>query len=616
MEPDVAFKSDMLSGKTRVPVRLSGIRRAYPIVMACLAVSPILPLTAGVSYAQARSYTTIRSVTATALSNGVQIVVSADGILQYRDADASGRTMSLFFPDGRNGTGKNFLNLNRYPVSHIQLSTPQGAQNGIGLKMEISNFTDTTASFTRSPDGQSVLITIQSDRTLPSSRGGGGSATATPVTTDTTTSVVFANSTISLRAVRADIHELVAAIAKETGLAVAVDDAVDRKVSLNLQNVSPESAVKSIATAYGLALSPINGLLMLSEGVPTDLATYRASGTSSFRMQNTQAGNVSGLLPNFLYSYVKVNAEQNAVVVTAPSQMLAKIGADLRKVDVPSPQILLEAVAVELSDTTDLDVGVALGSPKLGDFIGANASAGVISYNTIGALPRVFEANLHALELKGKARVRARPQMVVVNGETANLFIGSQRFILTQFNQSGQTQNRIQPVDVGVKLLVTPLTGGNNEITTRIAPEVSNITELDLQTGLPVLSTRRSDTTVRVKDGETIAIGGLTLDQEQTRRGKIPFFGDLPAVGSLFRSRKKNVVRTELVVFVTPRILPSSGLLQATTNPGVAGKPETHPDSPAALAPNGNGTVAGVGVPERPGVPNPSTVTGPPVAGR
>ncbi len=270
-------------------------------------------------------------------------------------------------------------------------------------------------------------------------------------------------------------------------------------------------------------------------------------------------------MPNFLYSYVKVNLEQNAVVVTAPSQMLAKIGADLRKMDVPSPQIALEAIAVELSDTSDLDVGLTLGSPNPGQFAALSGPGGVISYNTIGTLPRTFEANLKALELKGKARVRARPSMVVVNGETANLFIGTQRFILTQFNQSGQTQNRIQPVDVGVKLLVTPLTGGNGEITTRIAPEVSNITELDLQTGLPVLSTRRSDTTVRVKDGETIAIGGLTLDQEQTRNGKIPLLGDLPLLGPLFRSRKKTTVRTELVVFVTPHIVTNVG---ATNNGG------------------------------------------------
>jgi hypothetical protein len=84
------------------------------------------------AHSQARSYTTITAVTVNALSNGVQISVRADGILQYNDVDSNGRTMGATFPDARNGTGKNFINLNRYPVSHLQLSTPQGAQGGIG----------------------------------------------------------------------------------------------------------------------------------------------------------------------------------------------------------------------------------------------------------------------------------------------------------------------------------------------------------------------------------------------------------------------------------------------------------------------------------------------------
>ena len=530
--------------------------------------------------AQGTAYTNIKSVTTRALSNGVQITIQADGILQYRDVDSDGNKMGAYFPAARNGTGKNFINLNTYPVSSIQLSTPQGATNGIGLRIDITNFVSTRASVTQTPNGQGVLFTIQSDRTLPGGRGGGDNE-ATKAPDDLTAEVSFDGKLVSVRAVKADIQELMAAIAQKTGLSIAVDDAVSRKVSLNLQNVEPQNAVSTIAAAYGLALAPVNGILMLTEGVPTDLATYRSSETQSFRIQNGQAAQLSGLLPNFLYSYVKVNGEQNAIVVTAPSQMLAKIGADLRKVDVPAPQISIEAIAVELSDSNDLDVGLRLGNPDQNSFDSFDVGAGRVTFNTIGTLPRSFEANLKALELKGKARVRARPQMVVVNGETANLFIGSQRFILTQFNQSGQTQNRIQPVDVGVKLSVTPLTGGNGEITARVAPEVSNITELDLQTGLPVLSTRRSDTTVRVQDGETIVIGGLTLDQEQTTNGKIPFFGDLPLLGGLFRSRKKTTVKTELVVFVTPRILKDSGETIAA-NANIADKAAS-PEAATAL---------------------------------
>jgi type IV pilus assembly protein PilQ len=518
-----------------------------------------LLILAATAHAQnaARSYTTINSVVVTPLSNGVQVRITADGILQYRNADVSGLKMALSFPDARNGTGKNFFNVNRYPVSYIQLSTPRDAVGGIGVQVDISNFVVTNASVTRTPDGQGVMVTIQSDRTVETGRANGDEPGATDpnASPDTSTIVRFENGLLSVRAVRADIHQLMGSIAQKSGIAIAVDDAVSRKVSLNLKNIDPSAAIQSIATANGLALSRISGIFMMSEGEARDLATYHLSNTASFRMQNTQAQTASGLLPNFLFSYVKVNAEQNAVVVTAPSQMLAKIGADLQKMDAPSPQIMIEAIAVELTDTTDLDVGLRLGNPDSTQFASLNSNTGAINYSTIGTLPRNFEVNLKALELSGKARVRARPQMAVVNGQRADIFIGAQRFILTQFNSFGQTQTRIQPVDVGVKLSVTPLTGGNGEITTRIAPEVSNITELDLQTSLPVLSSRRADTTVRVKDGETIAIGGLTLNQEQTVNRKIPLLGDIPLLGRLARSRKKNMVRTELVVFVTPRII-------------------------------------------------------------
>lgn len=529
-----------------------------------------------------QSYTTVSNISVTPLSNGVQIRIVADGILQYTNADMSGPVMRVSFPQARNGTGKNFFRVDRYPVSYIQVQTPQTARSGIGLDLRINNFVNTNANITSSPDGQGVLITVQSDRTIergPRRPGTGGAAGGGATDgeqgerPDVSTTIRFENGKLLLRAVRADIHELMGAIAEKTGVSVAVDDAVDRKVSLNLQNVTPEAAVQSIATAYGLALSRIGGVTMISEGVPTDLATYRLSGTESFRMQNTQAQTASSLLPNFLFSYVKVNPEQNAVVVTAPSQMLAKIGRDLRAVDVPSPQILLEAIAVEFTNTTDLDLGLTLKDTQR-TFAGAlDTNNGTISYTTIGKLPRNFEATLRALELNGKARVRARPQMAAVNGRTADIFIGAQRFILTQFNSFGQTQTRIQPVDVGVKLSVTPLTGGNDEITVRIAPEVSNITELDLQSGLPVLSTRSANTTVRVQDGETIAIGGLTLNQEQSTNRKIPILGDLPLVGGLFRSRSRNIVQTELVVFVTPRILPPSVPAAAAPTAPPAGAP-------------------------------------------
>ena len=143
----------------------------------------------------------------------------------------------------------------------------------------------------------------------------------------------------------------------------------------------------------------------------------------------------------------------------------------------------------------------------------------------------------------------------------AEIFIGAQRFIKVQYVQRGQQQERIQSVPVGVRLVVTPWTGGNREITTHLVAEVSNIVELDATTGLPLLSTRRAESTVRAGDSETIVIGGLTQRQEEVTKKKIPILGDIPILGNLFRHKTKTFSNTELVLLITPRLLTESGTL-------------------------------------------------------
>ena len=99
------------------------------------------------------------------------------------------------------------------------------------------------------------------------------------------------------------------------------------------------------------------------------------------------------------------------------------------------------------------------------------------------------------------------------------------------------------------------------EITTRLEPSITSIVAIDPRTGLPRLNRRDAATSVRVQDGETIAIGGLTLQQEFATKRKIPLLGDLPIVGELFRSRAKSQVNSELVLFITPHLLTDRGRL-------------------------------------------------------
>jgi type IV pilus assembly protein PilQ len=525
--------------------------------------------------ADAIVYCNITDVEVEQLSNGIQISVKADGIIRWHFAEGFewGRRVSRFgleFTNAKNTTGENFIDVSKFPVSHIQLSIPQGAEEGIGVEMVVSMVEPSPVRVRRANDRQSVIITVQSSRTLENGEVVEEEEDEKEAKKEIT--VELDGDLVSVTAVKANIHDVLGEIAKETGANIAVDDAVKAEANLSLRDLPVRDLLSGIASAYGLALAEIDGAYMFSRGVPQDLAAYRLSGTESFPLRYTRAQAASGLLPSFLYSYLHVNEEQNAVVVTAPQQMLDKIRSDLDAVDVAPPQILIEAIAVEFTSTDELDAVVRLfygdvagkttefGEPELE--ASTDSRTGRVTYSNIGDLPDDFEARLRALEEDQRANICARPRMAVMNGHSADIFIGQQRFIIVEFLGYGETSEVIQGVDVGVKLRVRPLTGAGGEITLDIQEvHVSNITELDPETGLPVLSARSTDTTVRVMDGETVMIGGLRQRIAEDRTTKIPILGDIPFIGKLFRSRSRTALTSELVVFITPHILTPDGRL-------------------------------------------------------
>ncbi len=531
--------------------------------------------------ARAVVYCNITGIETKQLRNGVQITVRADGLLyrQWNDSqnnDNSQDRVSVTFTNARNATGKTFIDVSTYPVSHLQLTVPQEAKEGVGVTLTIVNYEPCPIRSTFTSDRMGFIITVSSSRTLEEREKLSASRVEKA---GEQLSITVENDLVSVRAENVEIARLLGEIAVKTGANLALDDAVKATVNLSLSNQTADNLLHAIASAYGLAVSDVDGVHMFSQGVPQDLAAYRLSGTASFPLRYTRAQAASGLLPTFLYSYLHVNEEQNAVVVTAPQQMLDKIQADLKAVDIAPPQILIEAIAVEFTNNEDLDLvlraarGDVTGRTTGDDenlfgpaelWLESDPRAGLLSYSSIGELPRDFEGRLRALEMEQRAHIRAAPRMAVMNGHEADIFIGVRRFIKVEFITFGQTTEKIQGVDVGVKLRVRPLTGGGGEVTLTIAPEgteVSNVSELDPQTGLPVLSTRQTGTTVRVTDGETVMIGGLSQQQLEDRVTKIPVLGDLPLLGNLFRSRRRSAVKSELVVFITPHILTPEGRL-------------------------------------------------------
>jgi hypothetical protein len=392
---------------------------------------------------------------------------------------------------------------------------------------------------------------------------------------------------ISIYAEGVQADELFAKLARVAGVGIIVDDTVGRRegdkftsrvLTISLANKSIDDIISSICTTYGLSHSQVGNVYMISEGIPKNPSSYLMSDIDSVTMENVLSSEAKSLLPEFLQAHVKVNDGKNAVVFSAPPEVLAKFREDIKQFDVPASQILIDVLMVEFSESAARELGFNFLWSNAGRSVATSSTLGEVLYHAVSTLPDEFTAAIRALQEKREARVHANPRIATVSGQKASIFVGQQRYLREPVELANYES--INYIDAGIKLDMTPWTGGGDEIISDIAAEVSVMSAPDPITGLPEKSTRRVTTQVRVKQGETIIIGGLTQCEEQSTRTKIPLLGDLPLLGALFRSEVKSETTTELVIFITPRILANAALSEEQKRSLLA-RPEAAPGKQA-----------------------------------
>ncbi|MGQ9809540.1 MAG: type II secretion system protein GspD [Armatimonadota bacterium] len=232
----------------------------------------------------------------------------------------------------------------------------------------------------------------------------------------------------------------------------------------------------------------------------------------------------------------------------------------LRRVDVAAPQVIIEARLVDIGTNSALKQGFLYDQSLNGFNIGASGTAAA-GTTTTRSFSMFLDATLEAEIKDGKARLLASPKISVVEGDTATIFIGDQITYIEsiQATTSGITVTT-NKVNAGIELGVMPLVNvADATISMKIHPEVSTPTLVtDRNTGvtLPQVATRFADTSVRIKDGDTVVIGGLLNENEVSTLTRIPFLSDLPFLGNLFKHRDRTTDQRELVIFITCRISP------------------------------------------------------------
>jgi MSHA type pilus biogenesis protein MshL len=177
-----------------------------------------------------------------------------------------------------------------------------------------------------------------------------------------------------------------------------------------------------------------------------------------------------------------------------------------------------------------------------------------------------LSAVLDALKQQGNLRVVSRPRLRTLNNQPAVVRVGQDLpvFIRQVLQSPGTppvitTNETIQTITVGTVLSITPQVSADGLITLDITPAVSRLVRTDTsasgQTNAPVIDIRQASSIVRVRDGATIIMGGLVQDSSSSTHRKIPLLGDIPLLGKAFSGEYKTSERTELVFFLTPRII-------------------------------------------------------------
>ena len=282
----------------------------------------------------------------------------------------------------------------------------------------------------------------------------------------------------------------------------------------------------------------------------------------------------------------------NSLIIVASPGDYETMKDVIQKLDIRRRQVYVEAAIIEMSlskmrdlgfelqvpiDQARFDAGktVAAGGTNFGNIGGVivNGPLGLASMNglAVGAIKGTFKfkgteflsigALLHALQVDGDVNVLSTPNILTMDNQKAEIMVGQNVPFTT-----GQTQNvvtgsqalfnTIERKDVGIKLTLTPQIASDDNVRLEVNQEISDvIASTQANPGGPTTSKRSASTTVVVKDRQTMVIGGLIRDNVTSTTSKVPFLGDIPLLGWLFKSKTTSIEKTNLMIFITPYII-------------------------------------------------------------
>lgn len=394
-----------------------------------------------------------------------------------------------------------------------------------------------------------------------------------------------------------DVREFARWYADHMDLSLAIDPRVDGNLTVYADHVPEHELgdfVHGVLEAHGFQILYGNPtvLVPMEPRHPDGRGTAQArqdftqqldipqepQATTVLPLENIRADDIAPLVTHYLTrtttgsmspAHAQVLHAANALLVRGSEERLADLEQLMPQLDVPHPQVLIQAVIFELVDGDTFDLGVAFGTtdsnPVAGGFNTRNLSG---SLSAPGGSFGIFDGAslalaINAIQRTSSARVLSTPQVLALSGRPGRISVGQNVPIITGrvTGQAADIENPFQTIerkDIGVTLNVTPVVTASGLIVMDVSTTADSLTD-SLQASDIVTNQRSITTTVQIQSGQTVLLGGLVSEDTTESVSGVPVLSKIPGLGALFRSTSTSTENRKLYVLLQATEIPRHG---------------------------------------------------------
>lgn len=399
---------------------------------------------------------------------------------------------------------------------------------------------------------------------------------------------------MSLNVQKGDVGELLRSVARIGNINIVLDGSVTGNVSLKVDEAEPEEIIRQLARAGGFALTKDGGTWIIAgqgnmqqgfgrvhvipvqyaplNDIKNAVAMYfeqperkREADSST----DTKGAKKEAAVEKKLRQRVQADVSTGSLLVYGTEEEAGQARELVKKLDVPAKQVSLEAKVVSVNKEDASKLGIQWDWTTLpqynydGDevkrpvFDNSGTAGGIVSFGK-GPEGRPYEwqfaAAIEAMVTHGSADVLSRPNIVTLQGQEAVINIGGEVPVPTVSTTNSTVTTSIEYRPAGIILRCLPMVNEDGYITSKIHTEVSSPQYVEEMKAYS-FQKRSADTMVRLKDGETMVIGGLISSEEIKSMSKVPFLGDLPILGNFFKSVRSSVTNSEIFIILKAKIV-------------------------------------------------------------